>query len=235
MKVNLIGQTYVDNIFNVENLVYGDTNKLDNVVSNLGGVHNISKNINSMNYNIISTGKTEATIINDIKNSTRTSFTRRVADVVSFEKFPYASWTHIAYLDDIEHYDKLDIDTPYSIDFCTCQNRTPYLEMMNNADLIFDSRERSYLYNSIKINTPIILHQPNRIDCIINGQLSCYVDVKPINNLKVNGAGDIFAAYFILLHNAKKIFFINTKIRRKMILAHHLTVKKLKEINNEKI
>jgi len=235
MKVNLIGQTYVDNIFNVENLVYGDTNKLDNVISSFGGIYNISEHVQSMNYTIISTGKTEVTIINDINNSTRTSFTRRVTDVVSFEKFPHASWTHIAYLDDIEHYDKLDINTPYSIDFCTCQDRTPYLDMMKNADIIFDSRERSYLYDSIKIDTPIILHQPSRIDCIINGELSCYVEMKPVNNLKVNGAGDIFAAYFILLHNAKKIFFKNTKIRRKMILAHHFTVKKLKEINNEKV
>jgi len=200
MKVNLIGQTYIDHIFNIDDVVYGDTNKLDNVTSNLGGIYNISKNVPIMDYNHITTGKTEATIINDIKKSIRTSFTRRISNVIIFEKFPHAQWTHIAYLDDIEFYNKIKPQTPYSIDFCTTQDRIPYLEIMKNSDLIFDSRERSYLYKSINIDTPIILHEPNRIDCIINNELSCSIDIEPIKNISVNGAGDIFAGYFIFFY-----------------------------------
>lgn len=235
-KINLIGQTYIDNIFNVDNILYGDTNKLDNIITRLGGVHNITDNIKNLSYNIISTGNTQATIINDIEKSERTSFTSRISDIESFEALPVAHWTHVAYLDDIKYYNNLNLKGTFSIDFCTCKDRSEYLDIMRDAYVIFDSRERSYLYDSIKIDTPIILHDPNKIQCIINGEVDCDIDIEPIKNLKVNGAGDIFAGNFISLNHYRltgRAFEDN--LRRSLLLTHHLTVKTLKDMQDEKI
>ena len=107
-------------------------------------------------------------------------------------------WLHLCYIDDIECFYKFsNIGLPYSLDFCTDNTREPYFAIMNKAEIIFDSRERKHLYKSIFITTPLILHDEHGFEIIINGEVTFKEDNVSLPNLNVNGAGDLFAAFFI--------------------------------------
>ena len=68
---------------------------------------------------------------------------------------------------------------------------------MQSAKIIFDSRERKALYNNIILKTPIVLHDATGFEIIEKGNTIHKQFLKPLKNLNVNGAGDIYAAFTI--------------------------------------
>lgn len=154
----------------------------------------------------------KAYIISDRLTGKRTSY---VLDQT--ESFVFSSevksltnqkdWLHICYLDDIECYTEFSqINIPYSLDFCTDTSREPYFNIMNKANIIFDSRERKHLYKNIQIETPLILHDENGFEILKLGQVVFEAKNNAISNLNVNGAGDIFAALFLKYYTSLNIF-----------------------------
>tara|TARA_Y100001963_G_C6461359_1_gene300283 strand:- start:23 stop:463 length:441 start_codon:yes stop_codon:yes gene_type:complete len=107
-------------------------------------------------------------------------------------------WLHLSYLDDFENYKNLNtINKPISVDFCTNNNREQYLKILKKCHIIFESRERKDLYSNMCISTPIIFHDEQGIEVVKNNKTVHKDTMVPIDNVDVNGAGDIYAAIFI--------------------------------------
>ena len=124
-------------------------------------------------------------------------------------------WAHFSYIDDLENIENLlNLTIPHSIDFCMNKSRTSYVKHMNNASIVFDSRERKELYKDIHIETPLILHDEQGCEIIINGKKQQEWFCVPLKGLNVNGAGDVYAKYFIQSH-----FFSGRKIEAASKLA----------------
>ena len=204
LTVGLLGKKYEDHLLTSKSLLEGETNICDCFKNRLGGIYNFLRvPVKNVNFKIYDTGKRKAFIINDVGSSKRTSFTfleeksyLSLSSVESINK--NCDWLHVAYIDDIEDYRKIfNINIPISLDFCTNSPRENFIDVMEKAQIIFDSRERKPLYNSIKTNTPLILHDKNGCECIINGESVSRGFTKPMDDIHVNGAGDIFAGIFL--------------------------------------
>lgn len=95
---------------------------------------------------------------------------------------------------------------------------------MNGAKVLFDSRERKFLYEGLNIKTELILHDECGIEIIKDGNVIYKEENTPLKNLNVNGAGDIFAGYLIknyyslgLFEGSKKAMKETTKLLLKRI------------------
>lgn len=204
MNIGLIGKKYIDSILYTDGLDLGETNKALSYETRLGGMYNIPpiEGVDPIYYPI---GEKYATIISE--PSRRTSIVQdgdlSLCSLLELDKLEIGlfgegdeDWYHIMYIDDIDFSIQTN-NQRMSIDFCTLDERSKYSEAIDNSQIIFDSRERRYLYDNILSETPLILHDENGCECIILGK-SCYKSsIEPIKGLHVNGAGDIFSAVFI--------------------------------------
>lgn len=211
IKLALVGREYNDTIINCSGFIKGETNNIDTMIKKGGGVFNIPST-DGITRKYFPCGLKGAIIINDISNSTRTSFTQTLRDdyEINIDKIKECDWVHIAYVDDIP--DKIlellvDNELPnMSIDFCKIENRKKYIDIIKKSSLIFDSRERKELWRNLTPSVPIILHDPDGCECFYGNVTMYEADNEKIENLQVNGAGDIFASYFIKTyhdHNLK--------------------------------
>tara|TARA_Y100001949_G_C15966832_1_gene321952 strand:+ start:598 stop:1281 length:684 start_codon:yes stop_codon:yes gene_type:complete len=197
MKLGLIGKQYLDTIIYVDSMNLSETNQIHYTEQKLGGMFNIS-DIDGIEPIYMPREKKLATIISESATSRRTSFVRDVYDTTREQPIDFQSvdWLHVIYIDDVI-IDTNKIKKPFSIDFCTIANRIPYIDVINQSKIVFDSRERKHLYKDIITKTPIILHDHLGCEAIIMGQTIDSLTIKPIDGLQVNGAGDIFAGIFI--------------------------------------
>ena len=200
LELALVGREYDDLIIDCEGVIVGETNKIIKQRSQKGGMFNVPK-FDGMKYQYYPCGFKQAFIINNVGHSSRTSFTQTISDEdVDIKKISSHHWCHIMYIDDISENNLNRLNKcagRLSIDFCKPHNRKTYLSLMSKCQLIFDSRERSNLWQGIKLNVPVILHDPDGCDCYYNGEIINTQINQQINQLRVNGAGDIFAAVFI--------------------------------------
>jgi hypothetical protein len=197
-NLGLLGKKYKDKTYIFDKFKISETNEPVKIIKSLGGIYNFKKIKNkNLKFNYFEDGETKATIISDLNSSTRTSI---LENTKSFDlqdiNYSCIDWLHVSYLDDIS-YLKFNFKTPTSVDFCKNGNREKHLDILKKCSLIFDSRERKHLYKNIKIKTPIIFHDPQGCECIINNEISKSYSLLPIKNVNVNGLGDIFAGIFI--------------------------------------
>ena len=226
-KVGVLGKLYQDTILVVHAIAYGDTNECSTIIKKSGGMYNLSElSFLDLKFNYIPIGIKNAFIISNKLSSERTSFVinEKESDVshqTILKINKNNDWLHISYIDDIEKYENiLSLDIPFSLDFCTLKNRTEYLQIIKKADVIFDSRERRSLYSNLNFDTPLILHDSGGIEIIANDRKIYQESISPIENLNVNGAGDIFAGLFIknYLKNDLKTSAYNAMINTTKIL-----------------
>ena len=208
MRLGLLGKKYKDTTYHVSSFVNGETNEILKTSESLGGMYNIAKaNIGNLTPICYPEGEKQALILEDVPNSTRTSFCKDISDRKirsnTAVNTRHPDWLHVMYIDDIksahrvtEYHNNFN-KFPTSIDFCTDTPRKKYELIMQRCDLVFDSRERRHLYDDISIATPIVLHDEFGCEVLIIGGTSFKCENTPVKNLEVNGAGDIFAAYFI--------------------------------------
>ena len=58
------------------------------------------------------------------------------------------------------------------------KNRSSFVQYINNAKLIFDSRERKDLYRGLDIQVPIILHDERGCEIMTKEKLNAHSTVK---------------------------------------------------------
>lgn len=199
-RLGLFGKKYKDTIINVNKLNSGETNFLKSKSTKLGGIYNIYRSfIDEVDFKVFDEGEVNAFIINETSKSLRTSILDESFSHEKYNiKYKEIDFLHIAYVDDIKNLDKINFKkTKTSVDFCTLKPREQYRNILEDCELIFDSRERKYLYQNININTPLILHDKHGCECLINGEKIYESKIKPLKNISVNGAGDIFAGIFL--------------------------------------
>ena len=198
-KLGLFGKKYLDEMYYFDKFEISETNIANKVDSNIGGIYNFKKILNKkIKFHFFEDGERHVKILNDRKNSTRTSILQKsLKNKHCAIIYPLLDWLHISYIDDLDNLDQIVFDKPTSIDFCRTQKRENYADIIDKCLLVFDSRERKKLYSNISLSTPIILHDENGCECIINGKKTFSQNIIPIKNLNVNGAGDIFAGIFI--------------------------------------
>jgi len=132
----------------------------------------------------------------------------------------------------MECYEEIEnVNIKYSLDFCTDTPRGPFSDAINNAEVVFDSMERKHLYESNGFFTPIILHNERGIEVLINSEVVFSESMQPLNDLDVNGAGDIFAAKFIEKYNK---FSLNATAKTAMLETTEI-LRKRKKRNEQKI
>jgi|21_taG_2_1085346.scaffolds.fasta_scaffold00537_12 sugar/nucleoside kinase (ribokinase family) len=198
------GKKYLDTILIAESVIHGETNKCSSIIKKNGGLYNFFE-IEYKNWKIkpVVCGEKEAFIVSNKSKSTRTSFVNDITPS-KFSKRQLSDisktcdWLHISYIDDFDCWQSIiDLNLSYSLDFCTDKPRERFIQLLKKAKVIFDSRERRILYENITIKTPIVLHDENGFEIIINGKTIHNEVNVPTNGLNVNGAGDIFAGLFI--------------------------------------
>ena len=234
LTLGLVGREYEDTILNCGNIILGETNSINQAMKSVGGMFNIPP-IEGVTRSYFICGLKKAVIINEEINSSRTSFTYTAHDEYHLDtpKLYNCHWAHIVYVDDIceelvnQLSNDLLIPANLSLDFCKTEDRRQYLPLMKKCKLVFDSRERKELWSDINMPTPVILHDPDGCECYVDGLTTYKFNNKKIENLKVNGAGDIFAAYFIKTYN-------DSGLKKAVSNACALTTRKLKEINEGK-
>ena len=170
----------------------------------LGGMHNFKEaKLDGWKINFAETGVKKAYIVSNRNLSQRTSY---VSDVIQAEVSTAAindinsesDWLHVCYIDDIECYNKIqNVNIKYSLDFCTDTPRESFSDVINNAEVVFDSMERKCLYKNKNFFTPIVLHSERGTEVLVNNEVVSRESMVPLSGLDVNGAGDIFAAKFI--------------------------------------
>ena len=199
-NLGLFGKKYVDTTFCLDFFKKGETNFCKKTNYSLGGIYNISKKFLPLaNLHYFEDDPVKSFIISELKESKRSSILLPEetgnTPIIDYEAI---DWLHIAYIDDLNHSEVIDHSrVNLSVDFCTEKPRENYLHLIKNSKLVFDSRERKKLYSNISVSTPIILHDENGCECIINGKKTFSQNIISIKNLNVNGAGDIFAGIFI--------------------------------------
>jgi hypothetical protein len=201
----LLGKKYKDQIIFVESNRLGETNVCSSISNQDGGMYNFDEVNFEDEWRIqyMSRGVKRAYIVVNKGPSRRTSYVHDLEEAKHEQGFfnhihGSADWVHVCYLDDYEPYLELEnLNVPFSVDFCTTNNREPFLKIMKKAEIIFDSRERKNLYNGISMDTKLILHDECGIEIIQNGEIVATIDNNPISGLSVNGAGDLFAGNFI--------------------------------------
>lgn len=228
------GKKYNDTVLLTESIVNGTTNSCKDIIKKQGGVNNLLQvDYQYFKPEILYSGLKDAYILSSSVNSDRTSFVLNKQeskliseDVNSINKF--FDWLHIAYIDDFEDLVSINhISIDYSVDFCTENDRYPYIDIINKASIVFDSRERKDLYSNISSQTPIILHDQYGFEIIVMNTVVYQNNMTPIKNLHVNGAGDIFAG--ITIDN-----YFNETLSETCNIAMRETTKILRR-NNEKI
>lgn len=227
-KIDLVGKKYVDEIIYINEFLKKETNDILDIKNTIGGINNFSKCASEkidFQYHFI--GVKKAYILSEKKNSIRSSFTQDSEIVEKYNNKFINDWLHIAYIDDI--CDNLDITAKnFSIDFCTNKERNKFLKYISKSMIIFDSRERKNLYKDIKIKNYLILHDEKGCECIQDNKIIHKQKCQKIDNLSVNGAGDMFAGFFI-----EK--FLESNIKDALEYASNKTTQTLISINNEKI
>jgi len=203
-RLFLFGKKYMDTIMFVDGIKTAETNNLYDVTEKIGGFYNFYEvDIKPWKISPIFSGTKKAFIVSDKSLSQRTSYvfdhtpcciSEAAIKVINSD----SDWLHVCYIDDAECYSDLSkITTSYSLDFCTDKPREPYFNIMNGAQILFDSRERKHLYKNMYLNTPLILHDEFGIEIIKDGEVIFEEKNEPLKDLNVNGAGDMFAALFI--------------------------------------
>lgn len=200
LNLGLFGKRYLDTNFCLNSFESGETNISVETTKSLGGIYNILRsNLPSVTSYCFEDGCVEAFIISELLESKRSS----ILVSAPTKTFPVIrhdciDWLHVAYADDLNHPEVLeDREVNLSLDFCTLDPRENYLDLISKSSLVFDSRERKNLYSDILVETPIILHDKNGCECIINGEIVSEKLITAQNNINVNGAGDVFAGIFI--------------------------------------
>ena len=200
LNLGLFGRTYLDTIVCLERFNSGETNTSKTVHKTVGGIFNILKaNLASVTSYCFQDSQVEAFIISESDTSTRSSIVHSLSE----KGEPHISgdlidWLHVAYVDDLSHGEILDnLQTKISLDFCTLNPREDYIKRIKKSCLVFDSRERKHLYSNLNFKTPLILHDKNGCECLVEGRIVGEGFTDPQDNLHVNGAGDIFAGIFI--------------------------------------
>ena len=207
-RLGLFGKRYKDTIVNVDKLNLGETNFLKDKTTKLGGIYNIQRSvIEDVNFQVFDEGVVNAFIINETNESLRTSILDKSLSYEDYHiNYEEIDFLHIAYLDDIKYPDKINLEkVKTSVDFCTLNKRNQYKYVLQKCELIFDSRERKYLYDNLHINTPLILHDKNGCECVVNNEKIYESKIKPLKNINVNGAGDIFAGIFLKIYHYSNI------------------------------
>jgi len=198
-KLGLFGRRYIDTIYYFNEFRLSETNTPREIKKSLGGIYNFKKiKDKDILLSFFEDGEVSADIFSDLKNSCRTSVLTKLKNN-NIHELPTNSldWLHISYLDDIFNINKINTDVPISVDFCKDIERTRYLDLLKKCSIIFDSRERKHLYDNVDISTPVVLHDPNGCECIINKNVVISQDHEPLPNLHVNGAGDVFCGIFL--------------------------------------
>ena len=200
LRLGLFGKTYLDTIVYLECFNHGETNKPRQVHKTLGGIHNIAEaDLPLINPVCFEDSQIEAFIISESATSTRSSIVHSGSQGGKPEiKENLIDWLHVAYIDDLCHGEILnDINANFSLDFCTVKDRSDYIKLIKNSSLVFDSRERKYLYKNLNFKAPLVLHDKHGCECIIDGHVVAEGFTDPHDDIHVNGAGDIFAGIFI--------------------------------------
>ena len=200
----LVGKRYDDVILFVDEVKNGETNSCTNIIKRVGGINNFLEiDLSPWKTVLTYSGTKKAYIVSNKSSSQRTSYVLGELDstlppesirIINLN----SNWTHISYIDDLECYSEVaNFKMDFSLDFCTDKPRDPYVDLMKKAKVIFDSRERKFLYEKILIDTPIIFHDEYGIEIVKQGLVLFSDEIVPLPNLNVNGAGDMFAGYFI--------------------------------------
>jgi len=209
-RIGIVGKRYEDVKLYVDSNQIGESNNCLTLDKCLGGMYNFKiTGKEECMLVMIENGIKKAYIVEDSQASTRTSYTftfePSVVDDLFIDSLNYLDWIHFAYLDDLDDVSSVqNVKKPYSIDFCMNKDRLSYVKYIDGANVVFDSRERKEMYTSINSNTPIVLHDEKGCEVIINGEIVCEHFCETLKNISVNGAGDVFAKFFLeshLLHN----------------------------------
>ena len=194
-----MGRRYIDTIYHFNEFRLSETNIPKKTEKKLGGIYNFKKiKDKNISLSFFEDGQVNADIFSDSKNSRRTSIlTQSKNNHIDDIDTNSLDWLHVSYLDDIFNIDKINVNIPISVDFCKDLDRGKYLDILKKCSIIFDSRERKDLYKNIDIATPIILHDPSGCECIVNKKVILSKKNIPLQNLHVNGAGDIFCGIFL--------------------------------------
>tara|TARA_R110000824_G_scaffold333546_3_gene520149 strand:- start:850 stop:1551 length:702 start_codon:yes stop_codon:yes gene_type:complete len=203
-EISLVGKEYYDTILCVDQVNLGETNACISKNLRRGGTQNFLDAVDDIGHiGVTHVGQKHATILSDLNRSMRTSFVSEeteesLSDAHITELQNHSKWVHIMYLDDLGGWDKTrELTCPISVDFCTTKDRRPYMKVLTMSSIIFDSRERKELYRECEIEAPIVLHDEYGAEVIQSGEKIFSVDMVPTPGLEVNGAGDIFASYFL--------------------------------------
>ena len=229
MRIALIGKRYEDICLSVDTNTIGETNNISNTDVRLGGIHNFlnTKEI-SDNIALYEIGVKTAYILKDLSHSKRTSYTStKEKSLISdnlIEELNSFSWAHFCYIDDLENIENLkNLKIPHSFDFCMNKSRSSFVQYINNAKLIFDSRERKDLYRGLDIQVPIILHDERGCEIMTKEKIECSFNCETLKNLDVNGAGDMYAKNFLI-----NLLYKNNSLKTSTKLAMHETTEYLK-------
>lgn len=207
-NLHTIGKNYRDQTFVIDNFRFGQTNIGQYLGKSQGGHYNIDEefltNVHVTRHNV---GETNAIILEHRDKGIRSSITSGKDYELSNLEFEDDDWVHFCYADDVnEHYLK-NVDVKHiSLDFCTEESRERYVDIIDKSTIIFDSRERKWLYQDIKTSTVLVFHDQHGCECILGGKKIFEAKIEPIKDIRVNGSGDMFAAFFIetyLQHDLK--------------------------------
>ena len=201
VHLGLLGKIYKDHIVYMEKMKAGETNEESHSEDRLGGAFNIiHSNLGGIDARCFLSGTKEVIILSEMGPSRRTAIVKDSEEgCVGGDVYDNAQldWLHVMYIDDYYPIDMSRITSPISIDFCTNNKREGYEHIIDQCDLVFDSRERKHLYSNINTLSPLIFHDEYGCECVVDGETIYESKIDPVPGLKVNGAGDIFAAIFI--------------------------------------
>tara|TARA_R100001015_G_C4632698_1_gene196600 strand:+ start:1447 stop:2142 length:696 start_codon:yes stop_codon:yes gene_type:complete len=200
MRLSVVGKKYLDLILEVDQFTHNETNRVHNVTERLGGLYNILT-LDLGDHSCISPtieGVKRAIVVNEKKPSQRSSLTWDKINLYSYDLPTDGDWIHVMYIDDVDDPNKfMYCKSPFSIDFCTDTDRTRFSSIINSSELVFDSRERKHLYDNISTNTPLVFHDKYGCEVVIENEIVFSYNNEPIDVNNINGAGDIFSAFFI--------------------------------------
>jgi hypothetical protein len=228
MRLGLYGKLYNDTYYSASSIQLGESVSITLLQTGLGGMYNFPS-LHNLDYQFNINGACKVDIIES--NGIRTAFRHLNEESWGVSKNiddKDIDWLHICYIDDCVWPNNINtLKVPFSIDFAFCTNRWLYSHIIDNATLIFDSRERQGLYDKINTKTPIILHDSSGCECRAGDKIIAEVFRPPYTNINVNGAGDIFAASFI------REYFYNG-METSLVVANNMT-RHLLKAKNEKV
>lgn len=203
MELALVGKRYLDTIYQIPSFVQNETNPAIVLGEQPGGMHNVnSLRVKDLEIYLVPDGEKRAIILEEKENGVRSSITWDEVSTYgrSFQECKKSDWIHVMYVDDMANTERLldmGVNTPMSLDFCTTTPREQFKDIIDASELVFDSRERKHLYANIKTTTPLVFHDKYGCEVVIEGTVEYEGHTEPVDGLQVNGAGDIFAVYFL--------------------------------------